>query len=91
MIKIYTVLEKLCLKTKLTKAQFINKYKPAEFKELTLEEAGEVLGITRERVRQIEQIAIKKIKRLVKEFDNIMEYKAYIPFTSIDKDIKIYQ
>lgn len=31
-------------------------------KELTLEEVGEIIGVTRERIRQIENIALKRMK-----------------------------
>jgi RNA polymerase primary sigma factor len=37
---------------------------------LTLEEIGEKLKLTRERIRQIELIAIKKLKYLMKNSDN---------------------
>jgi RNA polymerase sigma factor (sigma-70 family) len=37
---------------------------------LTLEEIGEKLKLTRERIRQIELIAIKKLKYLMKNTDN---------------------
>lgn len=30
---------------------------------LTLEEVGDILGVTRERVRQIEHIALRKLKK----------------------------
>jgi DNA-directed RNA polymerase specialized sigma subunit len=36
-----------------------------EIKGLTLEEIGYVLGITRERVRQLESNAIKKLKQIM--------------------------
>jgi hypothetical protein len=34
----------------------------------TLEEVGRCFGLTRERIRQIEQMAIEKIRPLVEEF-----------------------
>lgn len=38
----------------------------------TLEEAGEMLGVTRERIRQIQKNALRKIK--IKYGDNLLEY-----------------
>ncbi|WP_024789045.1 sigma factor-like helix-turn-helix DNA-binding protein [Lebetimonas sp. JH292] len=46
-----------------------------EVKGLTLEETGYILGITRERVRQLESNAIKKLKQIVlKEKRDLKEF-----------------
>ena len=54
------------------------RYSWIEGKSYTLEEVGEKFGITRERVRQIEQKALKKLKhpsrkRLLEEYVRIMD------------------
>lgn len=36
---------------------------------VTLEDVGRYLGVTRERIRQIETIALRKLKRVVRETD----------------------
>lgn len=46
-----------------------------EEKPKTLEEIGEIIGVTRERVRQIENAAIKKLRNFLQEHK--MEYKDY--------------
>ena len=43
-----------------------------ENKYLTLKEIGEILNITRERVRQIEKKAIMKLKNHFKEYKDIL-------------------
>ncbi len=44
-------------------------------KSKTLEEIGVVLGVTRERIRQIEKAAIKKLQSIAKEYE--IEFKDY--------------
>ena len=41
-------------------------YDPDEGRTYTLEEVGTVMGVTRERVRQIEEIALRKMWRLIR-------------------------
>jgi RNA polymerase primary sigma factor len=42
----------------------------------TLEEVGEVFNVTRERVRQIQNIALRKLRSMMKEQDNMGEGKS---------------
>ena len=42
----------------------------------TLESIGKVFGVTRERVRQIEVKALEKLKRIIKDTDNIESFDA---------------
>jgi len=37
----------------------------------TLEEIGEQFGVTRERIRQIEEIALKKLRKRIQELDTV--------------------
>jgi RNA polymerase primary sigma factor len=62
--EIMKLLEKL---TERERETIILRYGLRDGVPLTLEEAGKRFGVTRERVRQIEAEAIKKLKRLVKE------------------------
>ena len=42
----------------------------------TLEEVGEVFNVTRERVRQIQNIALRKLRKMMREQDNLGEGRA---------------
>ena len=44
-------------------------YDPAEGRTYTLEEVGTVMGVTRERVRQIEEVALRKMWRLIRSIN----------------------
>ncbi len=55
------ILEK-CLSELSEREQFIIKKRMLVNDPITLNEAGEILGISRERVRQIEEVALKKLK-----------------------------
>ena len=37
--------------------------------EKTLEEVGEKFGVTRERIRQIQNIALRKLRRMIEKFE----------------------
>ena len=37
--------------------------------EKTLEEVGEKFGVTRERVRQIQNIALRKLRKMIEKFE----------------------
>ena len=37
----------------------------------TLEEIGEQFGVTRERIRQIEEIALRKLRKRIQELDTV--------------------
>ena len=58
------ILEK-CLNELNDREQFIIKKRMLVSDPITLNEAGEILGISRERVRQIEEVALKKLKNAV--------------------------
>ena len=58
------ILEK-CLNELNEREQFIIKKRMLVSDPITLNEAGEILGISRERVRQIEEVALKKLKSSV--------------------------
>jgi RNA polymerase primary sigma factor len=38
--------------------------------EKTLEEVGDKFGVTRERIRQIENLALKKLRRMIEKLEN---------------------
>ena len=59
-----TILNK-CLNELNEREQFIIKKRMLTNEPITLNEAGEILGISRERVRQIEEVALKKLKNAV--------------------------
>ena len=44
-------------------------YEPSEGRNYTLEEVGTVMGVTRERVRQIEEAALRKMWRLIRSIN----------------------
>ena len=44
-------------------------YDPDEGRVYTLEEVGKVMGVTRERVRQIEEVALRKMWRLIRSIN----------------------
>lgn len=44
-------------------------YDPDEGRVYTLEEVGSVMGVTRERVRQIEEVALRKMWRLIRSIN----------------------
>lgn len=44
-------------------------YDPDEGRVYTLEEVGNVMGVTRERVRQIEEVALRKMWRLIRSIN----------------------
>ena len=44
-------------------------YDPEEGRVYTLEEVGKVMGVTRERVRQIEEVALRKMWRLIRSIN----------------------
>lgn len=44
-------------------------YDPEEGRVYTLEEVGSVMGVTRERVRQIEEVALRKMWRLIRSIN----------------------
>ena len=44
---------------------------------LTLEEIGKKFGVTRERIRQIEEKALKKMKTRNREIEGSRRYKSY--------------
>jgi RNA polymerase sigma-32 factor len=54
-----------CLNELNEREQFIIKKRLLTNSPITLNEAGEILGISRERVRQIEEVALKKLKNAV--------------------------
>lgn len=54
-----------CLNELNEREQFIIKKRMLTNEPITLNEAGEILGISRERVRQIEEVALKKLKNAV--------------------------
>lgn len=54
-----------CLNELNEREQFIIKKRLLVSEPITLNEAGEILGISRERVRQIEEVALKKLKNAV--------------------------
>lgn len=54
-----------CLNELSEREQFIIKKRLLSTPAMTLNEAGEILGISRERVRQIEEVALKKLKNAV--------------------------
>lgn len=58
------ILEK-CLNKLSEREQFIIRKRMLVSEPITLNEAGEILGISRERVRQIEEVALKKLKNEV--------------------------
>lgn len=58
------ILEK-CLNKLSEREQFIIRKRMLISEPITLNEAGEILGISRERVRQIEEVALKKLKNEV--------------------------
>ena len=58
------ILEK-CLNELSEREQFIIRKRMLTSEPITLNEAGEILGISRERVRQIEEVALKKLKNAV--------------------------
>ena len=58
------ILEK-CLNKLSDREQFIIRKRMLVSEPITLNEAGEILGISRERVRQIEEVALKKLKNEV--------------------------
>ncbi|MGD0086958.1 MAG: sigma-70 family RNA polymerase sigma factor, partial [Verrucomicrobiota bacterium] len=43
--------------------------------ERTLEEVGEKFGVTRERVRQIQNLALKKLRRMIEKLESSKETK----------------
>ena len=54
-----------CLNELNEREQFIIKKRLLSNPPITLNEAGEILGISRERVRQIEEVALRKLKNAV--------------------------
>lgn len=54
-----------CLNELNEREQFIIKKRMLTNEPITLSEAGDILGISRERVRQIEEVALKKLKNAV--------------------------
>ena len=51
-------------------------WKQAEESPLTLEEVGKIIGVTKERVRQIQNKALQKIKRLME--DGVLRTKTQV-------------
>jgi RNA polymerase primary sigma factor len=43
--------------------------------ERTLEEVGEKFGVTRERVRQIQNLALKKLRRMIEKLESSRDKK----------------
>jgi RNA polymerase primary sigma factor len=43
--------------------------------EKTLEEVGEKFGVTRERVRQIQNLALKKLRRMIEKLESSKDKK----------------
>ena len=41
--------------------------------EKTLEEVGEKFGVTRERVRQIQNIALNKLRKMIEKLDSVQK------------------
>lgn len=48
----------------------------ADYRDSTLEEVGEFMGVTRERIRQIESVALAKVKKklLTPAFQSVVEF-----------------
>jgi hypothetical protein len=60
----------------------------------TLEEIGSIMGVTRERVRQIEQEAMKKLRFRFKKIwkdDNLSDSDLLKVLDSVDKNYNIYE
>ena len=67
-------------------------YDPDEGRVYTLEEVGKVMGVTRERVRQIEETALRKMWRLIRSINmrEDLSETDWIEGVSHDRDDTVY-
>jgi len=69
------VVDMINLLSEREKKVLIMRFGLADEKPKTLEDIGLILGVTRERIRQIEKVAIKKLRAIVQDYE--MEFKDY--------------